>query len=68
MFSANGYNLVDVNVSQHSFAQQERHARTAGGGERSGFGAEDEADLGDIAQPDRGRSGALPRAGVDLFA
>jgi len=68
MFSANGFNLVDVNVSQHSFAQQERHARTAGGGERSGFGAEDEADLGDIAQPDRGRSGALPRAGVDLFA
>jgi flagellar hook-length control protein FliK len=69
MFSANGFNLVDVNVSQHSFAEQQRHARTAGGsGGQSGFNAENDVDLGDIAQADRGRPGRLPQGGVDLFA
>ena len=69
MFSANGFNLVDVNVSQHSFAEQQRHARTAGGSDgQSGFDAENDMDLGDIAQADRGRPGRLPQGGVDLFA
>jgi flagellar hook-length control protein FliK len=69
MFTANGFNLVDVNVSQHSFAEQQRHARTAGGsGGQSGFDAQNEVDLGDVAQADRGRPGRLPQGGVDLFA
>jgi len=69
MFTANGFNLVDVNVSQHSFAEQQRHARTAGGsGGQGGFDAETDMDLGDIAQADLGRPGRLPKGGVDLFA
>jgi flagellar hook-length control protein FliK len=69
MFTANGFNLVDVNVSQHSFAEQQRHARTAGGGDgQSGFDAEKDLDLGDIAQADRSRPGRLLQGGVDLFA
>lgn len=70
MFAANGFNLVDVNVSQHSFAEQQRHARSAGGGAgQGGFDAESNLDQGDdLAQADRGRSGRLPQGGVDLFA
>jgi flagellar hook-length control protein FliK len=69
MFTAKGFNLVDVNVSQHSFAEQQRHARTAGGsGGQSGFDAQNDVDLGDVAQADRGRPGRLPQGGVDLFA
>jgi flagellar hook-length control protein FliK len=68
MFNANGFNLADVNISQHSFAEQQRQAQ---GSERRGqgsFASDNEADLGDIPHPDRRPVGAGALGGVDLFA
>ncbi|MBI5462681.1 MAG: flagellar hook-length control protein FliK [Gammaproteobacteria bacterium] len=68
MFGANGFNLGDVNVSQHSFAEQQRHAQTAEGNFRTGMRQEDEADLGGIAQQEFTRAGGQSRGAIDLFA
>ncbi|MBI5041004.1 MAG: flagellar hook-length control protein FliK, partial [Gammaproteobacteria bacterium] len=68
MFGANGFNLADVNVSQHSFAEQQRHAQTAEGNFRAGTGTADETDLGSIAQQEFTRGGGQSRGAIDLFA
>lgn len=68
MFGANGFTLADVNVSQQSFAEQQRHARTAAGNFRADTGTEDETDVSAIAQAEFARAGGPPRGAVDLFA
>lgn len=68
MFSANGYELVDVNVSQHSFADQQRH--TQGFEERfqtTGRG-EDTLETGPGSSVMTGRMTGLPSSAIDLFA
>ena len=67
MFSANGFDLVDVNVSQHSFAEQQRQMQGFATGVRGGGGGAEEGEPAAPAQ-DLGRASALPRGGVDLFA
>ena len=68
MFAANGYNQVDVNVSQHSFAEQQRQAQSfdarSSGGPR---GDEDDA-MGAEVPAMAGRSTHLPSGAIDLFA
>lgn len=69
MFAANGLGLGDVNVSQHSFAEQQRHMYGSGDGKfRAGFGGR--ADEDDNAPMEQGIShaGLLTRSAIDLFA
>ncbi|MFN2308640.1 MAG: flagellar hook-length control protein FliK [Gammaproteobacteria bacterium] len=65
MFNASGQNLVDVNVSQHSFAEQQRQAQ--GGRHGGGATQTDEAESGLVAQQARAQSVVAARGGVDLF-
>lgn len=68
MFAANGYSQVDVNVSQHSFAEQQRQAQgfdaRSSGGPRGG---EDDAIVAEVPAM-AGRSTPLPSGAIDLFA
>lgn len=66
MFNANGFNLVDVNVSQHSFAEQQRQAQ-AGVRTPAGRG-DDDADAGVVVQTELPRTASAARGGIDLFA
>lgn len=71
MLSANGYNLVDVNVSQHSFAEQQRQAqsRAQSGNPRAGLATDDDSDTTITLQQDIARAAAAgTRGGIDLFA
>lgn len=72
MFSANGFNLVDVNVSQHSFAEQQRQAAqgfgNSSGGGQGGRGDGDDATISIAPQQELSRPGGSFRNGIDLFA
>lgn len=69
MFNANGFNLVDVNVSQHSFAEQQRHAQErATGAVPTGAGVDGEIDMGVAMQQEHARAVLAARGGIDLFA
>lgn len=68
MFTANGYNLVDVNVSQHSFAEQQRHAQGFEGRFQGGARNEDDVELASGATAVSGRLTGLPSSAIDLFA
>lgn len=67
MFNASGFDLVDVNVSQHSFAEQQRQMQGSVASSHNGGQRADEGEPAVLAQ-ELGRVGALPRGGVDLFA
>ncbi|MFP5507333.1 MAG: flagellar hook-length control protein FliK [Gammaproteobacteria bacterium] len=66
MFNANGFNLVDVNVSQHSFAEQQRQAQ-AGNRSQIALGGVD-SDAEPVVHTELTRSAAALRGGIDLFA
>lgn len=67
MFAANGLGLGDVNVSQHSFAEQQRQLYDSGGGRfRSVAGDDDEIDT--PLQQGIAHTGLISRGGIDLFA
>lgn len=68
MFSANGYNLVDVNVSQHSFAEQQRHAQGFGGRFHGAGQQEEDVESVVVPLPRSGAVTGLPSSAVDLFA
>lgn len=67
MFTANGFSLVDVNVSQHSFAEQQRHAQERANSLRAGVEVEGEHETGSVMQQELGRTGAAAPGGIDLF-
>lgn len=66
MFNANGFNLVDVNVSQHSFAEQQRQAQAGNRG--AGAALDDDGDAGMVVHKELARSATAARGGIDLFA
>lgn len=68
MFSASGYNLVDVNVSQHSFAEQQRHAQGFDGRFQAMARSGDEIESAVGTQPGAGRLTGLSANAIDLFA
>lgn len=65
MFSANGFEL-DANVSQHSFARQQRQTQGSGAGQQRAGASADEGMPVAVTQ-ELGPLGALSRGGVDLF-
>lgn len=67
MFSASGYNLVDVNVSQHSFAEQ-RHAQSFEGRFQAIARNGDDAETAAGPLPGTGRLTGLPTSAIDVFA
>lgn len=66
MLNANGFNLVDVNVSQHSFAEQQRQAQTGNHG--AGAAPGDDGDAGVVVHQELAHSATAARGGIDLFA
>lgn len=68
MFTANGYNLVDVNVSQHSFAEQQRHAQGFEGRFQGLARNEDDVESATGVPTTSGRLTGLPSSAIDLFA
>lgn len=66
MFNANGFNLVDVNVSQHSFAEQHRQAQA--GGRPQGLRSGVDGDAEPVLHTELARSATAMRGGIDLFA
>ena len=64
MFSASGFEL-DVNVSQHSFAQQRQTQGFGAGQQRAGSSAEEGMPV--AVTQELGPLGALSLGGVDLF-
>lgn len=65
MFNASGFEL-DANVSQHSFAQQQRQAQGFSAGHSAVAAGPDEGVPVAVTQ-ELGPLGALSRGGVDLF-
>ncbi|MFA7387884.1 MAG: hypothetical protein WCZ87_09515, partial [Thiohalobacteraceae bacterium] len=65
MFNASGFEL-DANVSQHSFAQQQRQAQGFSAGHSAVAAGLDEGVPVAVTQ-ELGPLGALSRGGVDLF-
>ena len=65
MFNASGFEL-DANVSQHSFAQQQRQAQGFGASHPQAAAGPDEGVPVAVTQ-ELGPLGALSRGGVDLF-
>jgi flagellar hook-length control protein FliK len=68
MFTANGFNLVDVNVSEHSFAEQQRQAQAQAGHARTDAGVDDDGASGIALHQEIPRMAATTRGGIDLFA
>lgn len=68
MFAANGFNLLDVNVSQHSFAEQQRQTQAQAGDPHTGTGGDDDGDPAIALHQELARTGAAARGGIDLFA
>lgn len=67
MFNASGFNLVDVNVSQHSFAEQQRQAQAGNRAQGMRIGVDGD-DAGPVVHTELTRSAAALRGGIDLFA
>jgi flagellar hook-length control protein FliK len=68
MLNASGFNLVDVNVSQHSFAEQQRHAQGFASVPRNLHGDEDGTVASVSPHLELNRVGEMSRSGIDLFA
>lgn len=68
MLNASGFNLVDVNVSQHSFAEQQRHAQGFATAPHNRRGDEDGTVAIVSPHPELNRVGEMSRSGIDLFA
>ena len=68
MLNANGFNLVDVDVSQHSFAEQQRHAQGFATSAQHRRADENAAITSAAAPLELTRAGELPHSGIDLFA
>ncbi len=68
MLNASGFNLVDVNVSQHSFAEQQRHAQGFGASAHNRRGDEDGTAMSVATPLELNRVGEMSRSGIDLFA
>lgn len=67
MFNASGYSQVDVNVSHHSFAEQQRHAQGFEGRFQA-FAGNDDGEQAAGTQPGAGRMTSLSTNAIDLFA
>ncbi|MBU1191913.1 MAG: flagellar hook-length control protein FliK [Gammaproteobacteria bacterium] len=68
MFNASGFNLLDVNVSQHSFAEQQRHTQGFATVSRTRQADEDGATISGASPVEISRVGEMSRSGIDLFA
>jgi flagellar hook-length control protein FliK len=68
MFAASGYSQVDVNVSQHSFAEQHRHAQGFEGRFQSFARNGDDGEPVAGTLPGAGRVTGLPTSAIDVFA
>lgn len=68
MLNASGFNLVDVNVSQHSFAEQQRHAQGFASAPHNRRGDEDGTVASVSPHLELNRVGEMSRSGIDLFA
>lgn len=68
MFAASGYSQVDVNVSQHSFAEQHRHAQGFEGRFQSFARNGDDGEPVAGALSGAGRMTGLPTNAIDVFA
>lgn len=69
MFAANGVGLGDVNVSQHSFAEQQRHMYGSADGKfRAAFGGGADDEVGAPLEQGISHAGVVARSGIDLFA
>lgn len=68
MFNASGYSQVDVNVSQHSFADQHRHAQGFEGRFQTFARNGDDGEPVAGTLPGTGRMTGLPTSAIDVFA
>lgn len=69
MFAANGLGLGDVNVSQHSFADQQRHMYGSGDGKfRAAFGGGADDEVNASLEQGISHAGTITHSGIDLFA
>lgn len=68
MLNANGFNLVDVDVSQHSFADQQRHTQGFAAPAQQRGGDDSGAVMSAASPLELARAGELSRSGIDLFA
>lgn len=69
MFAASGVGLGDVNVSQHSFAEQQRHMYGSADGKfRAAFGGGADDEVGAPLEQGISHAGVVARSGIDLFA
>lgn len=68
MLNASGFNLLDVNVSQHSFAEQQRHTQGLASSSRSLEADEEGATMTGASPLEISRVGEMSRSGIDLFA
>lgn len=68
MFNASGYSQVDVNVSQHSFADQHRNAQGFEGRFQTFARNGDDGEPVAGTLPGAGRMTGLPTSAIDVFA